>query len=252
MDNQKIENMLKAGKIIALILDKLKTIIKPNTSLIEIDKWVASFMKKHNVKPSFLNYNGFPNVICASVNDKIVHAIPNNYFLKEGDIITIDVGCSFNGYHCDAAKTYGVGSISKQKEKLLKITKQALNEALKVVKDNVSVGDIGFAICDFVYKNKMSIPEEFSGHGIGKNLHEKPHIFNIGKPNLGKKLKSGMTIAIEPIVHLGGKEIIIESDRWTARTKDGSDAAHFEHTILITKKGYKILTSLNQKEIING
>ena len=252
MHSEKINNMKRAGYVVALILTKLKDFIKIGTSLNEINDFAAKIMEQEKVKPSFLNYHGFPKVVCTSVNNYIVHGIPNEYKLKNGDIVSVDVGCDYNGYHCDAARTYEVGTISPTNKKLLLVTKKALQKALKQVKDNIFVGDISAAICEFVYKNEMSIPEEFSGHGIGKSLHEKPHIYNIGKQKKGKRLKQGMTIAIEPIVHLGKKDIIIESDGWSAKTRDGTNAAHFEDTILITKKGYQILTSLDQKEVING
>ena len=252
MDKEKINNMKKAGYVVALILDKLKSFIKKGVTLNQINDFAARIMNQEKVKPSFLNYHNFPKVVCTSVNNYIVHGIPNDYKLKDGDIVSVDVGCEYNGYHCDAARTYEVGTISPANKNLIKVTKIALQKALQQVKDNIVVGDISAAICDFVYQNKMSIPEEFSGHGIGKSLHEKPYIFNIGTKNVGTKLTSGMTIAIEPIVHLGSKEIVIEDDGWSTRTKDGSNAAHFEETILITKKGYLILTSLDQKEVING
>ena len=251
MDKEKINNMKKAGYVVALILEELKGFIKEGVTLNQINDFAAQKMEQEKVKPSFLNYRGFPKVVCTAVNDYIVHGIPNDYKLKNGDIVSVDVGCEYNGYHCDAAKTYEVGTISTINKNLIRVTKTALQKALQQVKDNIVVGDISAAICNFVYQNKMSIPEEFSGHGIGKSLHEKPHIFNIGTKNVGKKLTSGMTIAIEPIVHLGAKEIVIDDDGWSARTKDGSNAAHFEETILITKKGYLILTSLDQKEVIN-
>ena len=251
--SEKQKYMAKAGKVAALVHQHCKKIIKAGLNLLDLDKECQKIIESNDASPAFMGIYDYEYSTCLSVNEVVVHGTPQNYVLKTGDIITVDVGAKVNGWNSDTAITYAVGPISHDKKKLMEVTQEALNQALLVVKDGVKVGDISHAICSYVYENEMSIPEEFSGHGIGRSLHEKPYVFNIGKPNTGKTLKAGDTIAIEPIVIFGQKDIIIaKEDGFTAISKDKSPAAHFEHTIEITRDGYKILTSLDQREVKNG
>ncbi len=236
-----IKLMKHAGKINYQTHKLIEENIKVGITTKELDKLAYDYIISNNCTPSFLNYQGFPGSICASVNDEVVHGIPSNRKLKDGDIISIDIGVCYKGYHSDSANTHIVGNVSKDIEELVLNTKQSLYEGLKVVKDGVCVNEIGKAIENFVHKKGLSVIEELVGHGVGKNLHEDPDVPNY---NAGEKtvLKEGMVIAVEPMINLGKKYIYMTEDNWTIKTDDEKPSAHFEHTILITKEGYQILT----------
>ncbi len=252
-NSDKLKNMAKAGKVAALVQGHCQKIIKPGLNLLDLDKACQKVIEDNGATPAFMGIYDYNFSTCLAVNEVVVHGTPINYTLQKGDIVTVDVGAKVNGWNSDTAVSYAVGPISHDKQKLIDVTKEALNQALAVVKEGVRVGDISSAICSYVYKNNMAIPEEFSGHGIGRSLHEAPYVPNIGKPNTGDVLKAGDTIAIEPIVIFGKKEIELKKeDGFTAVSKDKTPAAHFEHTIEITQDGYKILTSLDQREVKNG
>lgn len=231
-----------AGSIVGSTHNYLKEFIKPGITTGELDKLAYDFIIKNNAIPSFKGYNGFPGTICASVNDQVVHGIPGNYVLKDGDIISIDIGACYNGYHGDSAWTYPVGNINKKCEDLLKWTEESLFEGLSVIKDGVTVGDIGCAVSKCAHRYGLGVVKELVGHGVGKNLHEEPDVPNYGFAHTGPVLREGMVIAVEPMLNLGTSKIYILDDDWTIITADGKPSAHFEHTVLVTKNGYEILT----------
>ncbi|MEO0070134.1 MAG: type I methionyl aminopeptidase, partial [candidate division WOR-3 bacterium] len=239
--------MRKAGKIVAKTLAELGKAIAPGVSTIELDRIAESVITKEGGKPSFKGYRGFPNSICVAINDEVVHGIPSERTLKEGDIIGIDLGAQFSGYHADAAITFPVGEISPQAKKLLKVTEQALYKGIEKAKPGNRVSDISLAIQNWVEGHGLAVVRDLVGHGIGKELHELPEVPNFGKTGRSIKLKAGMTLAIEPMVNLGSPEVKTGPDNWTVKTRDGSLAAHFEHTVLITPKGPEILTLGSQK-----
>lgn len=237
-----IELLKKAGQIVALTHDYLKPFIKPGISTGELDKLAHDFIISHDATPSFKNYGGFPGSICTSVNDEVVHGIPSKRTLKEGDIISVDIGACYKGYHGDSAWTYPVGKISSENERLLKATEQSLYEGLKTIKSGSRVGDIGHAIAAYAALNKLGVVKELVGHGVGSQLHEEPDVPNFGKKDTGPILKEGMVIAVEPMLNLGTAKIYMLDDDWTIITADSKPSAHFEHTVVVTNDGYTILT----------
>lgn len=237
-----IELMKIAGSIVADTHKHLIKHIKPGITTKELDELAYNYIVSKDSKPSFKNYKGYPASICASVNEEVVHGIPGNKILKNGDIISIDIGVNYKGYHGDSAWTYAVGTISKENEYLLKHTEKALYEGLSVVKEGAYIGDISHQIEAYIKKQKLGIVKELVGHGIGKDLHEDPDVPNYGMQGTGPMLKAGMVIAIEPMITLGSPKIYILEDDWTIVTADNKPAAHFEHTVLVTNDGYEILT----------
>ncbi len=238
-----IEKMRAAGKITGDALREIEKHIKAGISTLELDKIAFDFIKKQGATPSFLHYNGFPGSICASPNSWVVHGIPSkNIVLKEGDIISIDMGAQKDGYHGDAARTYAVGKVSDEAKKLIEVTKQSFFEGIKYATHGAKLGDVSSAIQEYVEKNGFSVVRDLVGHGIGKNLHEDPNVPNFGHKGRGLKLAQGMTIAVEPMVNAGGYEVVQLDDGWTVETEDGSLSAHYENTILITKGECEILT----------
>ncbi len=240
---REIELMRYAGHINYLTHEEIKKHIKPGIKTIELDRIAYNFIIKHDCIPSQLGFEGYPNTICISINDEVVHGIPSNRKLKEQDIVSIDFCVGYKGYHSDAARTYIVGKVDKDREDLVKNTKEALYIGLSKVRNGVKIGDISHAIESFAHSKGLSVVEELVGHGVGSSIHEDPDIPNFGEPNKGKILKSGMTIAIEPMLNLGKKQVCLtDQDDWVIVTKDGSPSAHFEHTVLVTDEGYEILT----------
>ena len=232
----------EAGHIVYLTHQYLKQYIKPGITTKELDKLAEDFIRSKGATPSFLNYNGFPGSICTSINNEVVHGIPSKRKLRNGDIISIDIGACYKGYHGDSAWSYGVGTISKDMEYLLKHTEEALYVGLKEVKPGARIGDIGAAIEEYANKYHLGVVKELVGHGVGSHLHEDPEVPNYGKRNTGPILKEGMVIAVEPMLNLGTAEVFILDDDWTTITGDDEPSAHFEHTVAVTKDGYKILT----------
>ncbi|AST94065.1 type I methionyl aminopeptidase [Sutcliffiella cohnii] len=239
---REIEIMKEAGKIVALTHQELKKHIVPGVTTKQLDKIAEDFIRSHNATPSFKGYNGFTGSICASVNEELVHGIPGNRVLKDGDIISVDIGAKLNGYHGDSAWTYPVGTISEDTQRLLEVTEESLFKGLEEAKPNVRLSNISHAIQTFVEANNFSIVREYVGHGVGQNLHEDPQIPHYGPPNKGPRLKPGMVLAIEPMVNAGSRYVKTLEDNWTVVTVDGKMCAHFEHTIAITETGYEILT----------
>jgi len=242
---REIELMRTAGRIVALAHQEVKKHVKPGVTTLELDAIVEQVIRDNKATPSFKGYGGFPGSACTSVNEQVVHGIPSrNVVLQEGDIIGIDIGAKFKGYHGDSAWSYAVGSISPKAEKLLKVTEESLFEGLKKAKAGNRLSDISHAIQTYAESFGYSIVREFVGHGLGKALHEDPQIPNYGLPGKGTLLKPGMTLAIEPMVNMGRKEVKVLEDNWTAVTIDGQYSAHFEHSILITEDECIILTAL--------
>ena len=239
---KEIEIIREGGKIAARILKILAQNAQPGITGKELEKKAQQEIKKAKVKPSFLGHAGYPAATCVSIDEGVVHGIPSDRVLKEGDIVGIDLGVEYRGYHSDTAITVGVGKINNQKRRLLEITEKSLHQGLSLIKPGVSLGDIQNRIQTIVEKAGYSVIRDLAGHGIGKNLQEEPSIPNFAKPGTGPVLKQGMVLAIEPMVAEGDWHVKILDDGWTVVTADGSDAAHFEHTIAITKDGYEILT----------
>ncbi|MBM7694379.1 methionyl aminopeptidase [Peribacillus deserti] len=241
---RELEIMREAGRIVALTHQELKPHIQPGITTKELDQLAENFIRKHDAIPSFKGYNGFRGSICASVNEELVHGIPGNRVLKDGDIISIDIGAKYNGYHGDSAWTYPVGNIDDETQRLLDVTEESLYRGLKEAMPGVRLSNISHAIQTYVEENKFSIVREYVGHGIGQDLHEDPQIPHYGPPNKGPRLKPGMVICIEPMVNAGSRYVQTQSDDWTVVTVDKKMCAHFEHTIAITETGFDVLTKL--------
>ncbi|MBM7704944.1 type I methionyl aminopeptidase [Metabacillus iocasae] len=241
---REIAIMREAGRIVALTHQELKKHVQPGITTKELDVIAEKFIRQHDAIPSFKGYNGFRGSICASVNEELVHGIPGNRKLKEGDVISIDIGAKYNGYHGDSAWTYAVGSISDETQKLLDVTEQSLYKGLEQAKPGDRLSNISHAIQAHVEAHNFSVVREYVGHGVGQDLHEDPQIPHYGPPNKGPRLRPGMVLAIEPMVNAGTRYVKTLPDNWTVVTVDGKMCAHFEHTIAITETGYEILTVL--------
>ncbi|MDX8363055.1 type I methionyl aminopeptidase [Cytobacillus sp. Hm23] len=239
---REIEIMREAGRIVALTHKELQKHIKPGITTKQLDTIAEEFIRKHDAIPSFKGYNGFRGSICASVNEELVHGIPGDRVLKDGDIISIDIGAKYNGYHGDSAWTYPVGNITEETQRLLDVTENSLYEGLKEAKSHVRLSNISHAIQTYAEENNFSVVREYVGHGVGQDLHEDPQIPHYGPPNKGPRLKPGMVLAIEPMINAGSRYVKTLADDWTVVTVDGKMCAHFEHTIVITETGYEILT----------
>lgn len=237
--------MREGGKILSEVLQKIVSNIKSGMSTMDLNAIAERELQKYRVRPAFKGYQGFPEVLCVSVNDEVVHGIPNaNNFIKNGDIVSCDFGVLHKGLITDAAVTVIVGNPKESKDiELVRVTKKALEAGIKVVRDGCYIGDIGDAVQRVLYGSGFGIVQEFVGHGVGHELHEEPGIPNYGHKGTGFRLRAGMTVAIEPMATIGDPSIVISDDGWTVRTRDGLRAAHFEHTILVTDKGSEILTA---------
>ena len=240
---QEIELMRKSGKITYGALSSLKDFIKPGITTKDIDKFVHDYIVSHDATPSFLGYEGFPATACVSINDMVVHGIPDNTKLKNGDIVSVDVGSIYKGYHSDSAYTYIVGEVDEKTSKFVQDTRKALYDGISVIKEGIKLNEVCKAIEHVARENGYGVFECLTGHGVGRELHEDPFIPNLSNhESEGIILKEGMTLAIEPMFSLGTKNVWLLDDDWGIVTQDGSLAAHFEHTILVTKDGYEILT----------
>lgn len=238
-----IQIMGESGKVTAKILKELETFIKPGITTKDVDDFVEGIIRGEGMIPSFKGYNGFPAASCVSVNEEIVHGIPSkSRFLKEGDIVSVDVGTTFKGYVSDAARTYPVGKVDEKVSELIRVTEESFFEGLKYCREGMRLGDISNAIQTHVEKAGFSVIREFVGHGVGRDMHEEPQIPNYGLKGRGPRLLSGMVFAIEPMVALGRYEIRVLLDNWTAVTRDGSLAAHYENTVVITEGEPELLT----------
>lgn len=243
-NKQQIYYMRQAGKIVAESLQIAKQIIKPGITTQEIDSVVEKHILKSGAIPSFKGYGGFPSSICASINNEVVHGIPGLTVLKDGDIISIDIGACINGFHGDAADTFEVGNVSDIAKKLIQVTRESFFEGIKYANRNNRLYDISSAIQTHIENNGFSVVRKYVGHGIGQQLHEEPQIPNYGVPGHGVRLTPGMTLAIEPMVNQGEFDVKVLSNKWTVVTIDGSLSAHYENTILITENEPEILTSV--------
>lgn len=242
---EEIQKIGTASKYVMEILLHLGRLIKEGIKTIDLEAECEEKIKKiGKIKPAFKGYNGFPYCLCVSVNDEVVHGMPGNRVLKDGDIVSIDFGILYDGFYGDAALTYKVGVIGEKTEKLLTVTEESLYEGIREAKEGNRLHDISHAVQSYVEKAGFSVVREFVGHGIGRSLHEEPQIPNYGEKGTGIRLKKGMVFAVEPMVNMGKSDVMIEDNGWTAVTKDGSLSAHFEHTIAITENGADILSRL--------
>lgn len=240
---REIELMRHAGMLVSKMHQFIKPYIKEGITTKELDSLCEKFILDHDGVPTEKGYEGYPASICASVNDTVVHGIPNDYKLKNGDIISIDVVIGYKGYQGDAAWTYAVGDIDNDKKYLMEHTEKALYEGINMVKPGNRIGDISARVQEYAESHNLGVVRELCGHGIGREMHEDPEVPNFGIPNTGSKLKAGMVICIEPMLTFGERYVYVEDDEWTVKTEDSSPAAHYEHTVLVTEDGYEILTS---------
>ena len=241
-NDRELASMRQACKITAAARALAGEMVRPGVSTKAIDKAVHDFIVSQGAKPSFLNYNGFPASACISVNDTVIHGIPGGYILKEGDIVSVDVGAYYQGFHGDCAQTFACGAISTEAQKLIDVTTQSFFEGMKMAKKGKRVQDISHAIQTYVESNGFAVVRSFVGHGVGRNLHEEPEVPNFGAPGRGPRLLPGMTIAVEPMVNAGTYEVQVRKDGWTTVTADGKLSAHYENTVLITDGEPEILT----------
>ena len=240
--SEAFEKTRAAGTIAAGALDEVAKIARPGTLTEEIDKLCYEFINDHGAYSAPLFYRGFPKSCCTSTNHVVCHGIPSDKILKEGDIITVDVTAVKNGWHGDTSRTFEIGDVSIKAKKLVKTTYEAMMKAIKIVKEDIHLGDIGATIQNHVENEGLSVVQDFCGHGIGKSFHKEPNVLHYGKPGTGEKIKAGMIFTIEPMINLGNYETKILNDGWTAVTKDKSLSAQFEHTVGVTKEGYEIFT----------
>jgi methionyl aminopeptidase len=244
---REIELMRQASFILVQAQQALADMIKPNITTGALDKRADEVIRQMGGIPAFKDYDGFPKSICTSVNEEVIHGIPSdNKVLKDGDIVSIDIGVKYKGYYADSAKTYAVGTISDALKQLLTVTEEALYQGISMAKPGNHVSDISHAIESYIKPYGYGIVESFTGHGIGRHLHEEPQVLNYGKPHEGPILKPGMTICIEPMVNLKSHDVKVLKDGWTVVTKDLKHSAHFEHMILITENGHEILTHVKE------
>ena len=239
--------MRQAGRIVAIVLELLKLQVRPGIKTEELDVIAARELERLGARPSFKGYRGFPANLCVSVNDEIVHGIPGKQTLHEGDIVSLDLGAIFDGFHGDAAVTVGVGEISSQAKQLIEATEGALGAGIAAAHSKMRLGDISAAIQNYAESRGYSVVREYAGHGIGRDMHEEPQVPNFGQNGAGPVLKKGMTLALEPMVNIGGWRTKLGNDHWTVITSDGSLSAHFEHTIAITDGEPEVLTTLNER-----
>ena len=240
--DREIELLEIAGNIVYETHQYLRPFIKEGVTTKELDTLAEEFIRSHGATPSFKGYNDFPASICTSINEEVVHGIPSKRRLRNGDIISIDIGACYKGYHGDSAWTYAVGEVSPKRKYLMEHTEKSLFVGLSMVKPGNRVGDIGHAIYEYATSHNLGVVRELVGHGVGTSVHEEPEVPNYGKPHPGPVLKEGMVIAVEPMLTLGRRDICILDDDWTIETVDNSPSAHFEHTVVVTKDGVKILT----------
>jgi len=242
---REIDLMKQAGRIVALAHQEVQRHIKPGVSTYELDQIVENVIRNNNAIPSFKGYGGFPGSACTSINEQVVHGIPSvDAILQDGDLISVDIGANYKGYHGDSAWTYAVGTVSDEVRQLMEVTKESLFKGLEQAKAGNRLSDISHAIQTYAESFGYGVVREFVGHGVGKQLHEDPQIPNYGLPNKGPKLKAGMTLAIEPMINMGRKEVRVLQDNWTTVTIDDLPSAHYEHSILVTDGVPVILTAV--------
>lgn len=250
--DEEIELMRESNRLVGMTLGEVAKHIKPGITTLYLDKIAEEFIRSHGAVPSFLGYNGFPYSLCISVNENVVHGFPSDYILKEGDILSVDCGTEKNGFCGDSAYTFCVGEVSEEVKSLLRTTKEALYLGIEQAVEGNRIGDVGHAIQTYCEKRGYSVVRELVGHGIGRKMHESPEVPNYGKKGTGPLLKKGMCIAIEPMINMGSKNVVFESDGWTVRTKDHKPSAHFEHTVAIRKGKADILSTFEFIEAVLG
>jgi methionyl aminopeptidase len=243
---RELEKMRAAGQLVGQVLNHLRTLVAPGVTTMEVDRSAEKMIRDAGALPTFKGYNGFPYSICASVNEQIVHGFPSNYHLKEGDIFSIDVGVTLEGFVGDTATTVPVGKVSEDRLKLIRVTEECLERAIEQCRPGKHLGDIGWAVQEHAEANGYTIVRDYVGHGIGRRMHEDPQIPNYGRPGLGQKIKAGYVFAVEPMVNLGSHHTKVLADGWTVVTVDGQPSAHTEHTIAITEEGPEVLTLVRE------
>lgn len=242
---EEIELIRESSLLVAKTHAEVAKLIQPGVTTLELDKIAEQFIRDHGGKPGFKGYNGFPNTLCVSPNEQVVHGIPNTVPLKSGSILSLDCGVQKNGFFGDSAFTYEVGEVNKDVKNLLKVTRESLYKGIDVAVAGNRIGDIGFAVQNLAEKNGYSVVRELVGHGVGASLHESPEVPNYGKRGRGVKLREGLVIAIEPMINMGTKDIVQLNDGWTIRTADLMPSAHFEHTVVVRKGKAEILSSFD-------
>ncbi len=250
---EEIELLRESNQLVGKTLGELAKHIRPGISTLELDRIAEEFICSHGALPGFKGYGGFPNTLCISVNDVVVHGIPSaKCILKEGDIVSVDCGTLKNGFYGDSAYTFEVGEVSEEVRKLLRVTKESLYKGIEKVMAGMRIGDIGHAVQSWCEASGFSVVREMVGHGVGRDLHEEPQVPNYGRQGQGVKLQEGMVIAIEPMINLGKRYVFQDNDGWTIRTRDKKPAAHFEHTVAVGKKGADILSTFEFIEQASG
>jgi methionyl aminopeptidase len=248
-DKRELEKMHKAGLLVWGALQELRKLVRPGVTTKDLDAFAERYTAEHDARPAFKGYMGYPGSLCTSINQEVVHGIPSmKRVLKEGDILSMDFGVELDGYYGDAALTVPVGTIKPEREKLLRVTRESLDQAIDKVRPGNRLSDISAAVQGWVEKNGFSVVREFVGHGIGTKMHEEPQLPNYGEPGQGPRLLEGMVLAIEPMVNSGGPGVRVLEDKWTAVTTDGSDSAHFEHTVAVTSNGPWVLTRPREEQ----
>lgn len=240
--DREIQKITKSCKILAEVKQIVYDHVRPGVSLKELDSIAFKEINRRGAKPNFKGLYGFPATICASVNEELIHGIPSNYVIKDGDIVSIDMGCIYEGYHSDSAFTKGVGNITKEDQKIINVAKEAFQAGLKAIKPGARVGDVSYAIGQVIKRNNLYTPSEYCGHGIGTSLHEDPMVPNDGKPGTGALLRDNMVICIEPMILQGSDQIFVLDDEWTVVSANGKNTSHYEHTILIKDGKGVVLT----------
>lgn len=239
---EEIEKMIVAGKLLSEVHHELRSRIKPGVKTIDLDKFVEKFLTDRGAYPEQKGFEGYPYSICASVNDEICHGFPGEYVLQEGDIVTVDMVVNVDGWLADSAWSYGVGKISDEAQRLLDVTRESMYKGIEKATIGNRLGDVAHAVQEHAESNGYSVVREFVGHGIGRDMHEDPQVLHYGKPGRGLRIQEGMVFTIEPMINIGKADLTIDDDGWTARTKDGSLSAQYEHQIAITKDGPIIIT----------
>lgn len=241
---EELERMRLAGRLAGEALIVVARAVRPGVTGTRLDRVAETFIRDHGGAPSFKGYRGFPASVCISVNDEVVHGIPNGRALRDGAIVSIDLGAIVDGFHGDTAATVPVGEITPALRRLLAAAREALHKGIEAVRPGRTLGDVGAAVQRHAEAAGFSVVRDFAGHGIGRHLHEEPQVPNFGEPRSGPALRAGMTLAIEPMVNLGGSEVVMDGDGWTIRTRDGKPSAHFEHTVAVTDRGAEVLTAV--------
>lgn len=250
--DEEIELMRESNRLVGMTLGEVAKLIRPGIKTIELDRVAEEFIRSHGAVPSFLGYNGFPYSLCISVNENVVHGFPSDYELKDGDVVSVDCGTEKNGFCGDSAYTFCVGDVAEDVKILLRTTKESLYKGIEQAISGNRIGHIGEAVQTYCEKRGYSVVRELVGHGIGRKMHESPEVPNYGRRGIGPLLKSGMCIAIEPMINMGSKNVVFEKDGWTVRTKDRKPAAHFEHTVAIRDGKADILSTFEYVEAVIG